>query len=122
MNFVFNNYINKTLDVLLGPICDYVLAPVVRQAYFWNISVLSIGGSAKDFVFMKKTHYQMLTKVGPVQPTYYNNFFNSLAAKFSWDKIAVVRFVSDLKNFRGGGGRTLLVKLYFLYKIIFFSN
>ncbi|XP_059169124.1 atrial natriuretic peptide receptor 3-like [Physella acuta] len=92
MNFVFNHYINKTLDVVLGPICDYVLAPVVRQVFFWNVSVLSIGGGAKDFVFQKKTHFQMLTKVGPVQPTYFNNFFNSMAQKYGWGKLVMAYY------------------------------
>lgn len=36
-------------DVFLGPICDYVLAPVARYAAVWETSVISTGGLAAAF-------------------------------------------------------------------------
>lgn len=36
-------------DVFLGPICDYVLAPVARYAAVWETSVISTGGLATAF-------------------------------------------------------------------------
>jgi Receptor family ligand binding region len=36
-------------DVFLGPICDYVLAPVARYAAVWETSVISTSGLAAAF-------------------------------------------------------------------------
>lgn len=36
-------------DVFLGPVCDYVLAPVARYAAVWETSVISTGGLASAF-------------------------------------------------------------------------
>lgn len=38
-------------DVFLGPICDYVLAPVARYAAIWQTSVISTSGLAAAFNF-----------------------------------------------------------------------
>jgi hypothetical protein len=38
-------------DVFLGPICDYVLAPVARYASVWQKPVISTGGLATAFNF-----------------------------------------------------------------------
>lgn len=38
-------------DVFLGPICDYVLAPVARYASVWQKPVISTGGLASAFNF-----------------------------------------------------------------------
>lgn len=39
----FEFYINKSADVFLGPMCDYVIAPVARYAGYWGIPVLTAG-------------------------------------------------------------------------------
>ena len=36
-------------DVFVGPVCPYVLAPVVRYAGFWDIPVISTGGMEVAF-------------------------------------------------------------------------
>ncbi|CAL1532251.1 unnamed protein product, partial [Lymnaea stagnalis] len=46
MNAAINHYINKTLDVFWGPVCDYAVAPVVRQCNFWNLPMITIGANA----------------------------------------------------------------------------
>ncbi len=46
----FNFYMNKEVQVFLGPVCDYALAPVARYSFAWNIPVISTGGFAHDFV------------------------------------------------------------------------
>ncbi len=45
----FNFYRNRDVHVFLGPVCDYVLAPVARYAPEWNLPVISPGGFAHDF-------------------------------------------------------------------------
>lgn len=72
----FNYYMERSVDVFLGPVCDYALAPVARYAPFWNLPVISPGGFAHDFGFNKTDpaidpEFSTLIRVG--------NTFNSLA-------------------------------------------
>ncbi|RUS73913.1 hypothetical protein EGW08_018333, partial [Elysia chlorotica] len=60
----FEYYYNrKQISVFLGPVCDYVVAPVSRYAPFWNIPVLSPGGFAHD-LGAKSSEYATLTRLG----------------------------------------------------------
>ncbi|XP_011693290.1 PREDICTED: atrial natriuretic peptide receptor 1-like isoform X2 [Wasmannia auropunctata] len=45
----FEFYINQTADAFLGPVCEYVIAPVARYAGVWNIPVLTAGAQAEAF-------------------------------------------------------------------------
>lgn len=45
----FDLYNRQEADVFLGPICDYVLAPVARYASVWRRPVLTTGGLASAF-------------------------------------------------------------------------
>lgn len=45
----FDLYNRLEADVFLGPICDYVLAPVARYASVWRRPVLTTGGLASAF-------------------------------------------------------------------------
>ena len=45
----FDLYNRQEADVFLGPICDYVLAPVARYASVWRRPVLTTGGLAAAF-------------------------------------------------------------------------
>lgn len=65
----FDLYNRQEADVFLGPICDYVLAPVARYASVWQRPVLTTGGLAAAFN----------NKVIPVSfaPTRENRFLRS---------------------------------------------
>ncbi|XP_014220328.2 atrial natriuretic peptide receptor 1 isoform X3 [Trichogramma pretiosum] len=58
----FDFYINRTADAFLGPVCEYVLAPVARYAGAWGIPVLTAGGQADAFRH-KDEHYPTLTRM-----------------------------------------------------------
>lgn len=45
----FDLYNRNQADVFLGPICDYVLAPVARYASVWQLPVLTTGGLSSAF-------------------------------------------------------------------------
>lgn len=45
----FELHYREEADVFLGPICDYVLAPVARYASKWETSVISTSGLAAAF-------------------------------------------------------------------------
>ncbi|KYN23266.1 Atrial natriuretic peptide receptor 2 [Trachymyrmex cornetzi] len=58
----FEFYINQTADAFLGPVCDYVIAPVARYAGVWGIPVLTAGAQAEAFRH-KGQHYPTLTRM-----------------------------------------------------------
>ncbi|XP_020295913.1 atrial natriuretic peptide receptor 1 [Pseudomyrmex gracilis] len=58
----FEFYINQTADAFLGPVCDYVIAPVSRYAGVWGIPVLTAGAQAEAFRH-KGEHYPTLTRM-----------------------------------------------------------
>ncbi|XP_043286627.1 atrial natriuretic peptide receptor 1-like isoform X2 [Venturia canescens] len=58
----FDFYINRTADAFLGPVCDYVIAPVARYAGAWGIPVLTAGAQADAFRH-KGEHYPTLTRM-----------------------------------------------------------
>ncbi|XP_018348544.1 PREDICTED: atrial natriuretic peptide receptor 1-like isoform X2 [Trachymyrmex septentrionalis] len=58
----FDFYINQTADAFLGPVCDYVIAPVARYAGVWGIPVLTAGAQAEAFRH-KGQHYPTLTRM-----------------------------------------------------------
>ncbi|MBN3292700.1 ANPRC protein, partial [Polypterus senegalus] len=51
-------------DVILGPVCEYAAAPVIRLASHWNIPVISAGALASGFA-SKSPEYTHLTRVSP---------------------------------------------------------
>ncbi|XP_050546454.1 atrial natriuretic peptide receptor 1 isoform X1 [Daktulosphaira vitifoliae] len=48
-------------DAFLGPVCDYVIAPVARYAGVWKIPVLTAGAQAESFYFREE--YPTLTRM-----------------------------------------------------------
>ncbi|XP_015592168.1 atrial natriuretic peptide receptor 1 isoform X3 [Cephus cinctus] len=58
----FEFYINRTADAFLGPVCDYVIAPVARYASVWGIPVLTAGAQADAFRH-KDENYPTLTRM-----------------------------------------------------------
>ena len=54
MNNAINYYVENNVDVFFGPVCDFSVAPVARQAMFWNIPLISVGAMARDFTEYRK--------------------------------------------------------------------
>ncbi|XP_046576411.1 atrial natriuretic peptide receptor 1-like isoform X1 [Haliotis rubra] len=114
----FDFYRNKKVDIFLGPICDYSLAPVARYAPYWNIPVVSPGGFAHDFGADKHSpdaEYSTLTRVGVT--------FNSLAVSlikitrhYKWTRIKVI--------YEGEGHKDVTPRFCFLAAsaLVFYSK
>ncbi|KAG8180775.1 hypothetical protein JTE90_023744 [Oedothorax gibbosus] len=49
-------------DVLLGPLCPYVLAPVARYSSVWGLPLLTAAGQNDNFDH-KDPHYRLLTRM-----------------------------------------------------------
>ncbi|XP_046872579.1 atrial natriuretic peptide receptor 3 isoform X2 [Hypomesus transpacificus] len=54
----------KKPDLILGPVCEYAAAPVIRMASHWNIPVITAGALATGFS-NKTKEYSHLTRVSP---------------------------------------------------------
>ncbi|KAG7481383.1 hypothetical protein MATL_G00066130 [Megalops atlanticus] len=82
----------KKPDLILGPVCEYAAAQVVRMASHWNIPVISAGALATGFN-QKEKEYSHLTRVAP---TYLKmaETFSALFHDFSW-KSAVLIYDDD---------------------------
>jgi len=65
INESFKYFVRGPPHVFFGPVCDYAVAPVVRQSYFWNIPVVSVGAMAHEFLLERLAHYPLLTRTGP---------------------------------------------------------
>ena len=88
----FKFIMDQNVDVFLGPVCDYSLAPVARYAPYWNLPVISPGGFAHDFGANKSKgdpEFPSLTRTGVT--------FNSLAdgiiktiIHYNWTKLLLI--------------------------------
>lgn len=79
-------------DAFLGPVCDYVIAPVARYSGVWGIPVLTAGGLVANFEL--KFEYSTLTRmmgsfslVGQAVQSILNNF-NWTVAGFLFNNYA----------------------------------
>ncbi|CRK98556.1 CLUMA_CG011905, isoform B [Clunio marinus] len=68
-------------DVFLGPICDYVLAPVARYATVWNRPVLTTGGLA--VAFNNKLNFPTLTRM--LSYSEMTNAIKKIVSYFKWE-------------------------------------
>ncbi|XP_065122958.2 atrial natriuretic peptide receptor 3 isoform X1 [Paramisgurnus dabryanus] len=69
-------------DLVLGPVCEYSAAPVVRVASHWNIPVISAGALATGFA-AKNSEFSHLTRIAP---TYLKmaETFQAMFGHFGW--------------------------------------
>ncbi|XP_023219656.1 atrial natriuretic peptide receptor 1-like isoform X1 [Centruroides sculpturatus] len=82
-------YIEDRIHLFLGPVCDYVTAPVGRLLKFWDVPLLTSGALARDYG-LNKSHfdneYYLLTRVG----LSFNDavsFLLEIFKQFTWRKL-----------------------------------
>ncbi|XP_036454890.1 atrial natriuretic peptide receptor 3 isoform X1 [Colossoma macropomum] len=69
-------------DLIMGPVCEYAAAPVVRVASHWNIPVISAGALASGFS-SKQPEYALLTRIAPSYLKMAETFA-AMFAHFGW--------------------------------------
>lgn len=99
------------VHVLLGPVCDYAVAPVARFSPHWNVPVVSAGALVTDFD--NKSEYKLLTRV---HGAYSNSadFFLDIARTFNWTTLGLI--YHDNKG--AGKGKS---NCYFRMEALFFK-
>ncbi|XP_071139406.1 atrial natriuretic peptide receptor 1-like isoform X5 [Mytilus edulis] len=81
-------YVKGEVNVFIGPVCDYAVAPVARFAPSWLMPVISAGAPVKAFND-KKGEYKTLTRI---QGSYGKNadFVWALTRTFNWTSIGML--------------------------------
>uniref|UniRef100_A0A3Q1GG49 Natriuretic peptide receptor 3 n=2 Tax=Acanthochromis polyacanthus TaxID=80966 RepID=A0A3Q1GG49_9TELE len=75
-------------DLILGPVCEYEAAPVVRVASHWKIPVISAGALATGFG-NKKTEFSHLTRIAPSYVKMAETF-TAMFEHFTWKSALLV--------------------------------
>ncbi|XP_078141560.1 atrial natriuretic peptide receptor 3 isoform X1 [Centroberyx gerrardi] len=78
----------KKPDLILGPVCEYAAAAVVRLASHWNIPVISAGALATGFS-NKNTEYSHLTRIAPSYLKMAETF-TAMFQHFTWKSALLV--------------------------------
>ncbi|CAG5114463.1 unnamed protein product [Candidula unifasciata] len=65
MNQAIQLHERQRTSAFFGPVCDYAIAPVARQARYWNTPLITAGATAFDYYWLKNTTYSTLTRIGP---------------------------------------------------------
>lgn len=79
-------------DLILGPVCEYEAAAVVRLASHWNIPVISAGALAAGFS-NKNTEFSHLTRIAPSYVKMAETF-TAMFEHFTW-KTALLVYEDD---------------------------
>ncbi|XP_028314442.1 atrial natriuretic peptide receptor 3 [Gouania willdenowi] len=79
-------------DLILGPVCEYEAAAVVRLASHWGVPVISAGALATGFG-AKDGEYSQLTRIAPSYVKMAQTF-TAMFAHFSW-RSALLVFEDD---------------------------
>ncbi|XP_076366600.1 atrial natriuretic peptide receptor 1-like isoform X6 [Tachypleus tridentatus] len=82
----FDMYYNRMVDVFLGPLCPYALAPVARYTTVWEIPVISAGGQIDSFDYKAK-YYSLLTRMNGSY-SQIGQIFQMMLLTFSWRIVA----------------------------------
>lgn len=86
MNEAINFYMQREVNLFLGPTCDYAAAPVARQSKFWQVPMVTAGAMHRDFGINKVFRYTYLTRIGHNIGSL-GSFLVSVLTKFDWKKI-----------------------------------
>lgn len=79
-------------DLILGPVCEYEAAAVVRLASHWDVPVISAGALAAGFG-NKKSEYSHLTRIAPSYGKMAETFI-AMFEHFTW-KSALLLYEDD---------------------------
>jgi len=90
INEAINYFVRGPPNVYFGPICDYAVAPVARQSYFWNIPVVSVGALDLDFLLKRRVSYPLLTRAGPVNLVGLANAILEAMRVYDWRRVTLL--------------------------------
>ncbi|XP_059169126.1 atrial natriuretic peptide receptor 3-like [Physella acuta] len=96
MNEAITFYINRRPHVLLGPSCEYALAPVARQARYWKLPVITTA-AARDFSNLKGSAYKTLTLVWSTLIQLVQGLY-TIMERYEWSTTKILYQPDGLEN------------------------
>ena len=106
-------YVKDEVNVFIGPVCDYAVAPIARFSTSWSMPVISAGALVK--AFDDKTEYKTLTRI---QGSYGKNadFVWEVARTFNWSRLGLL-FNDNIKSEMGRTDHFFTLEpIYHMYK------
>ncbi|XP_046686862.1 atrial natriuretic peptide receptor 1 isoform X1 [Homalodisca vitripennis] len=90
--------LHKDLDAFLGPVCDYVIAPVSRYAGVWGLPVLTAGAQVDNFIH--KSEFPTLTRL---MGSYFHvgEALLHILRKFNWSVAGLLYFNHPINSNKG---------------------
>ena len=96
----FQLYMGNTMNLFLGPVCDYSLSPVAVYASQWNIPIISPGGFAYKFGQERESAYKSLTRIGVTSESL-SYIVQAHMEEYGWKKMKIIMDPDDhLTNFQ----------------------
>lgn len=85
-------------DAFLGPVCDYVIAPVSRYAGVWNLPVLTAGAQVDHFT--AKHDYPTITRMmGGYQSV--GEALKQIVKSFKWSVMGIIFYNHPVDSNKG---------------------
>ncbi|XP_014255995.1 atrial natriuretic peptide receptor 1 isoform X2 [Cimex lectularius] len=101
---------NQT-DAFIGPVCDYVIAPVSRYSGVWKIPVITAGGQANHFQY-KDEEFPTLTRVmGSYRSI--GAAMTVILSNFNWKVVGLIYHNHGLNSSKGNS------KCHFMLATVF---
>ena len=91
----FNLYWDKKIHALIGPSCDYSLAPVARYARFWNLPVITPGGMSHVFA---DPEFSLLVRVGATFDGLARVIHQVVTRVYAWNKIKIIHSINGFTD------------------------
>lgn len=88
-------------NLLLGPVCDYALAPIARQTQYYNIPIITTGGFSDTFINQRNISYPFLTRVSPASFADVSNALLNYLIYMNWNRAFLLVEESDEGIFKG---------------------
>lgn len=95
-------YLKHKPDLFLGPVSEYVLAPVARYGQVWELPIISPGGYNDGFR-IKEQNFPMLTTILPSSRSMVPMVL-AVLRQFGWHHVSII-YQNDLKLLGRGESR-----------------
>uniref|UniRef100_A0A1B6L105 Guanylate cyclase n=1 Tax=Graphocephala atropunctata TaxID=36148 RepID=A0A1B6L105_9HEMI len=104
--------LHKDLDAFLGPVCDYVIAPVARYAGVWGLPVLTAGAQVDHFIH--KSEFPTLTRMMGSY-VHVGEALLHILRKFNWSVAGLLYYNHPINSNKGNS------KCYFTLQGVFMA-
>lgn len=88
---------HKRVDLFLGPVYGYGVAPIARYSSYWGVGLPIISPGAPDVSLGKKEEFKLLTRIGPNYVETYE-ILREMSDKYDWKKFGLMYNLNEDKR------------------------